>query len=87
MRLKAGVGLFFGAFVMSMGSIPEQAAEAGFGAPKFGLVWALKRALLGIIILVVSLGSLAWLTHAAIDPNFEEADGLIPTIGRVVGNF
>lgn len=87
MRLKVVLTFSLGHFVMSMGSIPEQAAEAGFGAPKFGLVWALKRALLGVIILVISLGSLAWLTHAAIDPNLEEANGLLPTIGRVVSNF
>lgn len=71
---------------MSMGTIPEQ-AEPGIAAAKFGLMWALKRALLGTAILVVALGGLAWLTHAAIDPSLEEAEGLLPSIGRAVGNF
>ena len=34
-------------------------------------VWALRRALLGITILVVSIGGAAWLLYAAIDPDAE----------------
>lgn len=70
---------------MSMGTLPDQ-ADTGIGASKFGLLWALKRALLGTLILVVALGSLAWLTHAAIDPSLEENDGP-PVAGRPVGNL
>ncbi|OYW55364.1 MAG: hypothetical protein B7Y80_13770 [Hyphomicrobium sp. 32-62-53] len=33
--------------------------------------WALRRALLGLLILTVGVGSMAWLTHASIDPNLE----------------
>jgi hypothetical protein len=71
---------------MSMGTVPDQ-ADPGMAAVKFGLVWALKRALLGTVILVVALGSLAWLTHAAIDPSLEEGEGLLPSISRAIDNF
>lgn len=33
--------------------------------------WALRRALLGIFILAIGVGSIAWLTHASIDPALE----------------
>lgn len=33
--------------------------------------WALRRALLGLVILTLGVGSLAWLTHASIDPSLE----------------
>jgi hypothetical protein len=33
--------------------------------------WALRRALLGLLILTVGVGSMAWLTHASIDPDLE----------------
>lgn len=33
--------------------------------------WALRRALLGLAILTVGIGSMAWLTHASIDPALE----------------
>jgi hypothetical protein len=38
------------------------------------LGWALKRALLGIAILVLAMGSVAWLTYASIDPDLERGD-------------
>lgn len=72
---------------MSMGTVPEPAIDIRSGAGRFGLLWALKRAVLGIVILVVSIGSLAWLTHAAIDPKLEESGALLPSIGRAVSNF
>lgn len=71
---------------MSMGTATDR-ADSSITAVKFGLVWALKRALLGTVILVVALGSLAWLTHAAIDPSLEASDGLLPSIGRAVDKF
>lgn len=37
------------------------------------LGWFLKRSIIGIAILVVAMGGLAWLTYASIDPN---GDGL-----------
>lgn len=36
------------------------------------LGWFLKRSLIGIAILMVAMGGLAWLTYASIDP---DADG------------
>jgi hypothetical protein len=36
------------------------------------LGWFLKRSLIGIAILMVAMGGLAWLTYASIDP---EGDG------------
>ena len=46
--------------------------------------WVMKRALLGIAILFVSMGSVAWLTYASIDPNLDnnpsEAAKAAPTV-------
>jgi hypothetical protein len=36
--------------------------------------WALRRALLGIVIMFVVISTAAWLLHASIDPSLE-ADG------------
>ncbi|HRN89504.1 hypothetical protein [Hyphomicrobium sp.] len=36
--------------------------------PPVTLGWFLKRTLVGIAILMVAMGSLAWLTYASIDP-------------------
>lgn len=36
------------------------------------LGWFLKRSLIGIAILMIAMGGLAWLTYASIDP---DADG------------
>jgi hypothetical protein len=33
--------------------------------------WALRRALLGLVILTIGIGSMAWLTHASIDTSLE----------------
>jgi hypothetical protein len=35
------------------------------------LGWFLKRSLIGIAILMVAMGGLAWLTYASIDPNMD----------------
>lgn len=35
--------------------------------------WVLRRALIGIAILLVAMGSLAWLTYASIDPELDGA--------------
>ena len=37
--------------------------------------WFLKRSLIGIAILMVAMGGLAWLTYASIDPDMD-ADGV-----------
>jgi type II secretory pathway component PulL len=36
------------------------------------LGWALRRALLGLVILFLAMGSLAWLTYASIDPALDQ---------------
>jgi hypothetical protein len=58
-----------------MTTITERAdAAPGVDLRPVTLGWALKRALLGIAILVVAMGSVAWLTYASIDPNLERGD-------------
>ncbi|AHB50380.1 hypothetical protein W911_15435 [Hyphomicrobium nitrativorans NL23] len=39
--------------------------------PPVTLGWFLKRTLVGIAILMVAMGSLAWLTYASIDPDLD----------------
>lgn len=38
----------------------------------FDFGWLIRRVLLGVTILFVGIGSLAWLTHASIAPSAEE---------------
>jgi hypothetical protein len=58
-----------------MTTITERAdAAPGAHLRPVTLGWALKRALLGIAILVLAMGSVAWLTYASIDPNLEGGD-------------
>jgi len=58
-----------------MTTITERADVApGASLRPVTLGWALKRALLGIAILVLAMGSVAWLTYASIDPNLERGD-------------
>ncbi len=35
------------------------------------LGWFLKRSLIGLVILAVAMGGLAWLTYASIDPDLD----------------
>lgn len=65
-------------------------AEQEIAAPiqsRFTAAWFLKRLLLGVLILVVSLGGLAWLTHAAIDEGARGDENLLQAIGRLATNF
>jgi hypothetical protein len=39
------------------------------------LGWFLKRTLIGIAILMVAMGGLAWLTYASIDPDLDGETG------------
>ncbi len=58
-----------------MTTITERADVApGAQLRPITLGWALKRALLGIAILILAMGSVAWLTYASIDPNLEGGD-------------
>lgn len=51
------------------------------GAPvqQVTLGWFLRRSLLGLVILAVAMGGLAWLTYASIDPDL---DGDLSTKAR-----
>jgi hypothetical protein len=55
-----------------------QGSRTGGDAPamaphSFDLKWALRRSLLGVLILAFGIGTAAWLTHASIDPTLEAA--------------
>ncbi len=57
-----------------MSTIDESAIKTTAAAGRnFGLAWALKRALLGLAILVVMFGGGAWLLYATIDPDRADA--------------
>jgi hypothetical protein len=49
------------------------AATADASPHNLNLRWALRRALLGLVILTVGVGGMAWLTHASIDQAQERA--------------
>lgn len=56
---------------MAIGVEDAPSVQAALVRPvTFG--WFLKRSLIGIAILMVAMGGLAWLTYASIDP---DADG------------
>lgn len=58
-----------------MHSTGEAVVSAAVEAPRtVTLGWFLRRMLLAITILVVSVGSMAWLTYASIDPNLDAAE-------------
>lgn len=44
------------------------------------LGWFLKRSLIGIAILLIAMGGLAWLTYASIDPHAD--DNLAPKAAK-----
>jgi hypothetical protein len=50
-----------------MSSTSERAHALALPRP-ITVGWALKRAALGIAILVVAMGAVAWLTYASIEP-------------------
>ena len=43
------------------------------GTTVVNLAWALKRALIGMLILVVAVGGAAWLLYATIEPESADA--------------
>ena len=67
-------------------SVAEVSTKSQEHAPRYTASWFLKRLVLGTLILAVSLGSLAWLTHAAIDDS-ATGESLIDTISRLASNF
>ncbi len=57
-----------------MSTIDESAIKTNAATDKrFGLAWALKRALLGLTILAVMFGGGAWLLNATIEPDRADA--------------
>jgi len=69
-----------------MGASAEPvAAGAVQSAPRpVTLKWFVKRTLVGIVILVVSVGGMAWLTYASIDPSLETGDAKVKNAGPSV---
>jgi hypothetical protein len=58
---------FWGTFMELMGG--DTHGVQGLPVPRpVTLGWFLKRSLLGLAILLVAMGGLAWLTYASIDP-------------------
>ncbi len=55
-----------------MPSSTEPALAAGVPQRPVTLGWALKRALLGIVIISVTMGGVAWLTYASTDPDLDD---------------
>lgn len=55
--------------------------------PRYSAVWFLRRLVLGMAILVLSIGGFAWLLHAAIDDGPVEGNTLLDVISRLAGNF
>jgi len=48
------------------------------------LSWVLKRTAIGIAILTVAMGAMAWLTYASIDPQLDaETRGDTPAVTKV----
>ncbi|MBA4130732.1 MAG: hypothetical protein C0519_04840 [Hyphomicrobium sp.] len=55
-----------------MSDLNRTGASAAASPPRLlDAKWALRRALLGLLILTIGVGSMAWLTHASIDPRLE----------------
>jgi len=57
-------------------SSPRADARDGSGTPSVGLAWALKRALIGMLIFLVVIGGAAWLLYATIEPESADATGV-----------
>lgn len=65
----APVGRFWGNF---MPTSVEDASPVQVSAVRpVTLGWVLKRSIIGIAILLVAMGGLAWLTYASIDPDLD----------------
>ena len=47
---------------LAAGAVPHRPVTLG---------WALKRAVIGIAIITVAMGSVAWLTYASTDPDID----------------
>lgn len=57
--------------VASATTDPASPAASGPPAAPSLVAWAVRRALLGMLILTIAVGGAAWLLHASIDPATE----------------
>lgn len=55
---------------MAVGVEDAPSVQGSFVRP-VTLGWFLKRSLIGIAILLIAMGGLAWLTYASIDPDLD----------------
>lgn len=62
---------------MAIGVEDASSVQAALARP-VTLRWFLKRSLIGIAILMVAMGGLAWLTYASIDGDLDEGDASHP---------
>jgi len=70
---------------MAAGANDAQAVQGGAVRP-ITLGWVLRRSLIGIAILMVAMGGLAWLTYASIDPDLDgETGAQSATVHRLDG--
>ena len=60
------------AHAVQTAAVPQMARPVTVG-------WFVKRSLVGIAILLVAMGGLAWLTYASIDQSLEGATAASPT--------
>jgi len=69
----------------------EQTMTAMVQPHRLTVGWAVRRALLGILILFVSIGGMAWLLHTSIDTTAHaqggHAEGLLGTIANSVAQL
>ncbi len=69
-------------------TVGECEAETPRPRSRVTISWFAKRLVLGILILVISIGGLAWLLHAAIDPVPATApESLLDVMGRLASQF
>ncbi len=69
-------------------TVGELGAEKPMQRSRVTVSWFFKRLVLGVSILLLSLGGLAWLTHAAIDPGPATVpESLLDVIGRLASQF
>lgn len=54
---------------MSINTPADQLPQVAFNPITLG--WVLKRSAIGIAILTIAIGAMAWLTYASIDPQLD----------------
>lgn len=64
---------------MTVSSEPASEAAAAIPFKPITLSWALRRTAMAIVILAVSIGTMAWLIHASIDQDLERVGTVTAT--------